>query len=150
MGAWRCAPARPVAEVSMRASRRTARRIESLSGVGGLRVVDARGAPIEVASRKRCLPCVARSDAGRLSRERLAGMLWGDRSDEQARANLRQLLYEPRLAWRRARFRSSLSASDTRIAIRAARDGAQRGPAPGLTRCGQIAALARKLDGSPS
>jgi DNA-binding SARP family transcriptional activator len=63
---------------------------------GGLRVVDAQGAPIEVASRKAraCLALLARSDAGRLSRERLAGMLWGDRSDEQARANLRQLLYE--------------------------------------------------------
>lgn len=63
---------------------------------GDLRVIGRDGVPIEIASRKAraCIALLASSGEGRVSRERLAGMLWGDRSEEQARANLRQLLYE--------------------------------------------------------
>lgn len=63
---------------------------------GDLRVIGGDGLPIEIASRKAraCIALLAGAGDGRVSRERLAGMLWGDRSGEQARANLRQLLYE--------------------------------------------------------
>ena len=62
---------------------------------GDFRVVDSTGAPIEISNRKAraCLALLACA-ADAMSRDRLAAMLWGDRSDTQARANLRQLLYE--------------------------------------------------------
>lgn len=63
---------------------------------GHFRLVERAGRKVDVASRKAraCLALLARADARSLSRERLAGLLWSDRPDEQARANLRQLLYE--------------------------------------------------------
>ncbi len=42
------------------------------------------------------LACLMLSGGTPVSRERLCGLLWGDRSEEQARASLRQALYEMR------------------------------------------------------
>ena len=63
---------------------------------GDVRIADANGAPIEIINRKAraCLALLACSTDTAVSRDRLAAMLWGNRSDTQARANLRQLLYE--------------------------------------------------------
>jgi DNA-binding SARP family transcriptional activator len=63
---------------------------------GEFRLVDAAGVSIEVGSRKAraLLVLLANAPNATESRDRLAAMLWGDRSDAQARANLRQLLYE--------------------------------------------------------
>ncbi len=63
---------------------------------GDLRVVDEDGEPIALtnARARACLALLASAVDRTLSRDRLAAMLWGDRSDEHARANLRQLLYE--------------------------------------------------------
>lgn len=63
---------------------------------GDLRVVDEDGEPIVLtnARARACLALLASAVDRTLSRDRLAAMLWGDRSDEHARANLRQLLYE--------------------------------------------------------
>ena len=63
---------------------------------GGFRVRDGAGAPIEITSKKAraCLALLATAADATISRDRLAAMLWGDRTDRQARANLRQMLYE--------------------------------------------------------
>ena len=63
---------------------------------GELRSVDEHGAPIELSNprARACLALLAAAPQRNLSRERLSALLWGNRSDEQARANLRQLLYE--------------------------------------------------------
>ena len=63
---------------------------------GDFRVLDGAGALIEITSKKAraCLALLATAADATISRDRLAAMLWGDRTDTQARANLRQMLYE--------------------------------------------------------
>jgi DNA-binding SARP family transcriptional activator len=63
---------------------------------GEFRLADGAGQPIEITSRRaRALfALLAVAPEASVPRDRLASMLWSDRSDTHARANLRQLLYE--------------------------------------------------------
>src|ERR1700730_7214046 len=66
--------------------------------LGGLKLVEAdSGADMTPASRKtRALLGYLCAVGKPVGRERLASLLWGDRGDEQARASLRQAIYELR------------------------------------------------------
>jgi DNA-binding SARP family transcriptional activator/TolB-like protein/tetratricopeptide (TPR) repeat protein len=66
--------------------------------LGGFRLVDVRGdADLTPASRKaRVLLGYLLIMGKPVGREQLASLLWGDRGDEQARASLRQTIYEVR------------------------------------------------------
>ena len=52
------------------------------------------GRPIDIAARKNCalLAALALSPSGSMPREVLAGLLWSDRGEAQARSSLRQAL----------------------------------------------------------
>jgi DNA-binding SARP family transcriptional activator len=65
---------------------------------GPFRVIAPDGSPATPASRKAraLLAHLIVVDVEAVSRERLAGLLWGERNEEQARASLRQSLYEMR------------------------------------------------------
>ncbi len=66
--------------------------------LGGFRLTDEQGDEIELASRKgqALLAFLALSPDSRSTRSRLASLLWGGRFDDQARASLRQCLFELR------------------------------------------------------
>jgi len=66
--------------------------------LGTLTLEDDQGHQIKVANRKACglLAYLALNDKATETRERLAGLLWSDRSEEQARASLRQCLKQLR------------------------------------------------------
>lgn len=65
--------------------------------MGAFRITDARGRDFTPKGRKtRALLAMAVLARGPVSRERLATMFWGDRGEEQAKASLRQALYELR------------------------------------------------------
>ena len=68
--------------------------------LGGCEVTDASGAPLVLATKKaRALLCYLALNRGEpLRRADLAMLLWGERFDEQARASLRQTIYELRNA----------------------------------------------------
>jgi DNA-binding SARP family transcriptional activator len=72
----------------------------SLRLVGRVRLHDRLGSELPLPTRKTraLLALVALSPEGAATRSRLAGLLWGDRSDAQARASLRQSLHELRRA----------------------------------------------------
>src|SRR5262245_1215562 len=64
--------------------------------LGGFQLIGPDQAPIRITSRRaRCLLAVVclEGDEGVL-RDRLCGLLWSDRAEEQARASLRQCLFE--------------------------------------------------------
>ncbi len=64
--------------------------------LGGFQLFEASGTPIRIPSRRaRCLLAVVclEGETG-VPRERLCGLLWSDRAEEQARASLRQCLFE--------------------------------------------------------
>ena len=67
---------------------------------GNFRLSDADGREIPIAARKgqALLAYLALDPDGRATRMQLATLLWGDRFDEQARASLRQCLFELRNA----------------------------------------------------
>lgn len=103
---------------------------------GPLRIVAADGADLAPRSRKaRALAVHVLLAAGPVSRERLATLLWGDSGDEQARASLRQALYELR----------ALTAGDA-PALLVSRDHVARGTV--RTDLDDFEALARDGDGS--
>lgn len=64
--------------------------------LGGFQLVDRAGAPIRITSRRArsLLAVVCLEGEGGVPRERLCGLLWSDRGEEQARASLRQCLFE--------------------------------------------------------
>ncbi len=66
--------------------------------LGPVRLTDPRGAPIAVPSRKcrALLASLALGPGGRVTRARLAELLWGDRAEPQAKASLRQAMHELR------------------------------------------------------
>jgi TolB-like protein len=68
--------------------------------LGGFQLSTADGAPILLASRRAraLLAVVCLDGAGGVLRERLYGLLWADRAEEQARASLRQCLFELKAA----------------------------------------------------
>jgi adenylate cyclase len=68
--------------------------------LGGFQLLAADGAPIRIPSRRaRSLLAIVclEGDTG-IARERLCGLLWSDRAEEQARASLRQCLFELKAA----------------------------------------------------
>ncbi len=69
-----------------------------MSVLGGFSLADANRRPIAIVNRKACalLAYLALSKHGRETRERLAGLLWSDKGEEQARASLRQVLKQLR------------------------------------------------------
>src|SRR5262245_22089343 len=68
-----------------------------VSVIGVFRVADGRGRDLTPKGRKtRALLALVLLTRGPVSRERLAAMFWGDRGEEQAKASLRQALYELR------------------------------------------------------
>ena len=60
--------------------------------LGDFEALDGAGLRLTVTSRKSrgLLAILASTPSGTVSRHRLSNILWGDRQDEQARANLRQ------------------------------------------------------------
>jgi adenylate cyclase len=68
--------------------------------LGAFALSTSDGAQVELPSRRMraLLAILALSGEGGVSRERLAGLLWSDRADAQARASLRQCLFELRAA----------------------------------------------------
>ncbi len=64
--------------------------------LGGFQLYTAEHAPIRLASRRaRCLLAVVHlEDRAGVPRDRLCGLLWSDRAEDQARASLRQCLFE--------------------------------------------------------
>jgi TolB-like protein len=64
--------------------------------LGGFQLASADGAPISLTSRRaRALLAVVCLEGGDgVLRDRICGLLWADRADEQARASLRQCLFE--------------------------------------------------------
>jgi TolB-like protein/DNA-binding SARP family transcriptional activator len=69
----------------------------SLSLLGPMRLTTKRGEDITPKARKtRALLAIVASARGPVSRARLTDLLWGDRGEEQAKASLRQALYELR------------------------------------------------------
>ena len=63
---------------------------------GGFQLSSADGAPIQLASRRAraLLAVLCLEGEGGVLRDRICGLLWGDRAEEQARASLRQCLFE--------------------------------------------------------
>ena len=62
--------------------------------LGAFVLIDTKGKQILIASKKNraLLAALALSPSGQVTRERLCGLLWGDRGEEQARSSLRQSL----------------------------------------------------------
>src|SRR5689334_23280198 len=73
--------------------------------------VEVAGRPIEKLSKKAraLMAYLIQRDEAETARGGLAGLLWGDRSEDQARASLRQTLSEIRLA-----FEGNLQPIETR------------------------------------
>lgn len=73
----------------------------------GFALEDLSGKHISVANRKACalLAYLALSQSPTESRERLAGLLWSDRGEEQARASLRQCVKQLRACFDKIGFR---------------------------------------------
>jgi TolB-like protein/DNA-binding SARP family transcriptional activator/Tfp pilus assembly protein PilF len=65
-----------------------------LTLLGSFRLTDAVGAGISLSTKKNraLLAILALAPGGQVARERLCGLLWGDRGEEQARSSLRQSL----------------------------------------------------------
>jgi len=69
----------------------------ALTLLGPLRLVSKAGDDLTPRARKtRALLAIVALSKGPVSRSRLTGLLWGDRGEEQAKASLRQALYELR------------------------------------------------------
>jgi DNA-binding SARP family transcriptional activator/TolB-like protein len=68
--------------------------------LGGFELLDPDGTPIRLVSRRTraLLGVLCIEGSGGLLRDRICGLLWGDRPDEQARGSLRQCLFELRSA----------------------------------------------------
>src|SRR5690349_5160339 len=64
--------------------------------LGGFQLSLADGAPIPLTSRRAraLLAVVCLEGEGGVLRDRIGGLLWGDRGEDQARASLRQCLFE--------------------------------------------------------
>src|SRR5262245_29377029 len=67
-----------------------------LLGTVAVRAADGRDLTPPGKKLRALLACLALSNGTGWGRERLAGLLWGDRDEEQARASLRQALAELR------------------------------------------------------
>lgn len=93
---------------------------------GELRLTGADGEPVPLTSRRaRALVCYLHfAGAAGATRERLAGLLWSDRAEEQARASLRQCLIELRTAQAAAGL-DLLTVGRERIALREGGHGAE-------------------------
>lgn len=129
----------------------------SLTLLGGFSLRTADGHDLPLSTRKdRLLLAFVGLNAGRpLARDRLAGLLWGDRGEIQARDSLRQSLAAIRQAFRQVALdpihseRESVSFDPVGIAIdavafeRLASDGRSRGEAASLYR----GALLEGIDG---
>jgi DNA-binding SARP family transcriptional activator len=65
-----------------------------LALLGEFAATDGAGKEIAISAKKSraLLAILALSSSGSATRDRLAGILWGDRADEQARSSLRQAL----------------------------------------------------------
>lgn len=87
--------------------------------LGGFDLFEPSGVPIRIRSRRtRCLLAILCLEGpGGVTRERLGGLLWGDRPDEQARGSLRQCLFDLRSELG-ASADALLEAGRERIAIR--------------------------------
>jgi TolB-like protein/two-component SAPR family response regulator len=68
--------------------------------LGGFQLLAANGVPIRIPSRRArsLLAIVCLEGEAGVARERLCGLLWSDRAEEQARASLRQCLFELKAA----------------------------------------------------
>src|SRR5688572_15642706 len=96
-----------------------------LTLLGGFFLCDGGGAELALATRKdRLLLAYLALTSGRPQlRDRLAGLLWGDRGEGQARDSLRQSLASMRQAFRKAEFdplwtdRDSVSFDPTQIKV---------------------------------
>lgn len=64
--------------------------------LGDVRLLDASGAPVRLASRRAraLLALLSLEGAAGVARDRICGLLWSDRGNDQARASLRQCLFE--------------------------------------------------------
>ena len=87
----------------------------SLTLLGGLGLRSADGRELALSTRKdRLLLAYLALNAGRpLARDRLAGLLWGDRGETQARNSLRQSLAAIRQAFRQAELDPVASERDS-------------------------------------
>lgn len=92
--------------------------------LGGYEGTFASGDALEIPTRKSwaLLSFLVLQPGRELSRERLAGLLWSGRDDDQARASLRQSLYEIRTALGRE-LADALEASREGVALHAGRIG---------------------------
>ncbi len=81
-------------EKKLCARRQIARQTPRLELLGGFRLADGLGQIVEVAAKKNraILGVLAMAPRIEVTRDRLAGLLWSDRADEQARNSLRQAL----------------------------------------------------------
>jgi DNA-binding SARP family transcriptional activator len=93
--------------------------LATLRLVGRVRLHDRHGAELALPSRKvrALLALVSLSPEGAAPRNRLTGVLWGDRGDAQARASLRQALHELRRALEAAELGDALSVDRDTVAL---------------------------------
>src|SRR3954452_9573075 len=90
---------RPARRAGVRGARRdTALKISVFGGVG----LSISGKDVRLPNRRAraLLAYLALSEARKESRERLAGLFWGDTQERNARSSLRQVLFEARDALR--------------------------------------------------
>jgi DNA-binding SARP family transcriptional activator/TolB-like protein len=115
--------------------------------LGGFRLTLAGGADATPRARKtRALLAFLLITRRSWTRERLAGLLWGDRADEQAKASLRQALYELRgLATGPAPL---LVVRRDEVAVRAEACELDLDRLAAMARDGEIGPLATALDGA--
>src|SRR5688572_10076385 len=89
-----------MAKANPRGAATSGRRHPTLQLLGGLELRDVDGGVVSLRTRK-CgllLAYLAVSPGRAHSRDQLAGLLWGDRQDEQARGSLRNALSDLRKA----------------------------------------------------
>lgn len=93
--------------------------LATLRLVGRVRLHDSRGFELSLPSRKvrALLALVALSPQGSASRNRIAGVLWGDRGEAQARASLRQALHELRRALEATELGHALAVDRDTVAL---------------------------------
>ncbi|MFN7303374.1 MAG: BTAD domain-containing putative transcriptional regulator [Phenylobacterium sp.] len=87
--------------------------------LGGFELFDLDGEPIRITGRRArgLMAMLCLEGRGGLLRDRICGLLWGDRPDEQARGSLRQCLFELRTALG-SRADALLEVGRERVAIR--------------------------------
>ncbi|MFZ5477492.1 MAG: AfsR/SARP family transcriptional regulator [Myxococcota bacterium] len=113
--------------------------------LGAFRLTAAGGANLTPRARKtRALLAYVLMSPGPVPRERLAALLWGDRGDEQAKASLRQALYELRAL--AADPEPLLIVERDAVAVRPGACEADIERLMGLARAGAIGPLAAALE----